>query len=145
MRIDDLHLAISARLAVVGVNATLQTAAFSFSRPGIGLLVVCGDAGAAAGVLTKSDLVRHLATAGAADTPVAQLMSWPILSCRSDDDVYGVWRTMTARKLQNIPVLGVDLTPLGTLDIRDAMQVLFEHEQYQEQALIDYVAGVGYR
>jgi hypothetical protein len=52
---------------------------------------------------------------------------------------------MTVRKLQNVPVLDVDLMPLGILDIRDAMQVLFEHEQYQEQALIDYVTGVGYR
>jgi CBS domain-containing protein len=119
--------------------------AFSFSRPGIGLLVVCSNTGAAIGVLSKSDLVRHLATAGATDAPVAQLMSWPITSCKPDDDVYSVWQTMTVRKLQNVPVLDVDLMPLGILDIRDAMQVLFEHEQYQEQALIDYVTGVGYR
>jgi CBS domain-containing protein len=144
MRIDNLGAATSARLAVIGVDATLQTAAFSLSRPGIGLVVVCSDT-RAAGVLTKSDLVRHLAAAGAADAPVALLMSRPFVSCEPDDDVYGVWETMTARKLQNVPVLGANRKPLGILDIRDAMQALFEYEQFQERVLIDYIAGIGYR
>jgi CBS domain-containing protein len=144
MRIDSLRAATSARLAMVDLDATLQTAASCLSRPGIGLVVVCGDTGAA-GVVSKSDLVRHLAAAGAADAPVALLMNRPIVSCGPSDDVYGVWKTMTARKLQNVPVLGVDGKPLGVLDIRDAMQTLFEQELYQEQELVNYITGVGYR
>jgi CBS domain-containing protein len=144
MRIDTLRVATSARLGVVDLDATLQTAASSLSRPGIGMVVVCGDAGAA-GVLTKSDLVRHLATEGAVDAPVAQLMSRPFVSCRAADDVYGVWQRMTARRLQNVPVLGDDRKPVGILDIRDAMQALIEQEQYEERMLVDYIAGVGYR
>lgn len=144
MHVDSLHAAISARLATVELDATLQTVASHLSRPGIGLVVVCRDTGAA-GVLTKSDLVRHLVSAGAADAPAALLMSSPIVSCKPNDDVYDVWQTMTARKLQNVPVLGDDLKPLGTLDIRDAMQALFDQEQYQERVLIDYIDGIGYR
>ena len=71
-------------------------------------------------------------------------MTRSVTSCKPDDNVYSVWQTMSARKLQNIPILGSNLKPLVTLDIRDAMQVLLEHEQYQEQALIDYIAGIGY-
>jgi hypothetical protein len=52
---------------------------------------------------------------------------------------------MTARKLQNVPVLGDGLEPLGILDVRDAMQALLEQEQHQEHLLIDYIAGIGYR
>jgi CBS domain-containing protein len=144
MRIDSLRVATSARLAVVDLDATLQTAASSLSRPGIGMVVVCGDTGAA-GVVTKSDLVRHLATNGAADAPVALLMTRPVVSCGPADEVYSVWQTMTARRLQNVPVLGCDLKPLGILDIRDAMQALLEQEQYEEHMLVDYIAGVGYR
>ena len=144
MRIDSLHAVTSARLAVIGLDATLQAAASSLSRPSIGLVVVCSDTGAA-GVLTKSDLVRHLATAGEADASVAVMMSQPFVSCQPQDDVYGVWQTMTARKLQNVPVLGVGRAPLGILDIRDAMQALLDQEQFQEQMLVNYIAGVGYR
>jgi CBS domain-containing protein len=144
MQIDSLRVATSARLAVVELDTTLQTAASCLSRPGVGMVVVCGDAGAA-GVLTKSDLVRHLATEGAADAPVALMMSRPFVSCSTTDDVYGVWQTMTARRLQNVPVLGVDRKPVGILDIRDAMQALIEQEQYEERMLVDYITGVGYR
>jgi CBS domain-containing protein len=144
MRVDSLQTATSARLATVELGATLQTAASCLSRPGTGLVVVCSNTGAA-GVLTKSDLVRHLAMAGAADAPAALLMSGPIASCKPDDDVYDVWQTMTARKLQNVPVLGDGLEPLGILDVRDAMQALLEQEQHQEHLLIDYITGIGYR
>ena len=145
MLIDNLRAATSARLVKINVDDTLKTAARCLSRPGIGLIVVCREDGEAGGVLTKSDLVRHLATEGAADEPVEPLMSWPIVSCAPNDDVYGVWQIMTARKLQNVPVLGVDLNPLGVLDIRDAMEALLEQEQFQEHMLVDYIAGVGYR
>ena len=143
MRIDNLDAATSARLAVIDLDATLQTVAAFLSRPGIGLLIVCSDT-KAAGVLSKSDLVRHVARAGAADAPAALLMSRSIISCGPSDDVYDIWQTMTARRLQNLPVLGLDRTPLGILDIRDALQALLEHEQFQERMLVDYIAGVGY-
>jgi CBS domain-containing protein len=144
MLIDNLRAVTSARLAVVADDATVHIAASSLARPGIGMVIVCSDTGAA-GVLTKSDLVRQLATAGAADAPVAPLMSRPIVSCKPNDDVYDVWQTMTARKLQNVPVLGTGRKPLGILDIRDAMAALFKQEQFEEQILVDYIAGIGYR
>jgi hypothetical protein len=50
-----------------------------------------------------------------------------------------------AQRLQNMPVLGTDSKSLGVLDIRDALKVLFEQEEYQEQMLFNYVAGVGYQ
>jgi hypothetical protein len=52
---------------------------------------------------------------------------------------------MTAQSLQNMPVLSTASTPLDVLDVRDALKVLFEQEEYQEQLLINYVAGVGYQ
>ncbi len=52
---------------------------------------------------------------------------------------------MTARSLQNIPVIDAGARPLGILDIRDAMKALFEQEEMQERMLFNYVTGVGYR
>lgn len=145
MRINSLHAATSARLAIVGLDATLRTAALSLSRPGIGLVVVCSETGAPAGVLSKSDLVRHLSSAGSVDAPVAQVMTRPILACEPDDDVHGVWQSMTARNLQNMPVLGAGSKPLGILDIRDAMKALLEQEEFEERLLTNYIAGIGYQ
>ncbi|MER9133564.1 hypothetical protein [Mesorhizobium sp. M0768] len=57
-------------------HAAVQVAALSLSKPGIGLVVVCDDNGAAAGVLSKSDLIRHLTGAGSPTPPAAQCMDF---------------------------------------------------------------------
>jgi CBS domain-containing protein len=145
MRIDRLYSVTSARLMVIGVDATLRTAALSLSCPGIGLLVVCDKNGQAAGVVSKSDLVRLLTRPLTTEATAVTLMSRHIVSCCPTDDVYTVWKMMVTHGLQNIPVLDTDSRPLGILDIRDAMRALFELEEYQEQLLVNYIAGIGYQ
>jgi CBS domain-containing protein len=130
---------------VIDVTATVQAAALSLSRPGIGLVVVCNAEGGAEGVLSKSDLVRHLTGPTSRTAPASDLMSRSIVSCRPQDDVHNVWEIMAARSLQNIPVVDVGARPLGILDMRDAMRALFEQEEMQERMLVNYVTGVGYR
>lgn len=145
MRIDSLHGVTSSRLAVVDINATLQTAAVLLSRPGIGLAVVCHGDLEVVGVLSKADLVRHLASAGRAEASVAELMSRPVISCSPGDDVHEIWQMMTAQNLENVPVLDPDSRPFGILNIRDAMKMLFEEEEFLEHALVNYISGVGYQ
>ena len=145
MRIDHLHSLTSSRLRVIGADATVQAAALALTEPNIGLVVVCHDHGEAAGVLSKSDLVRHLALSGSAGATAATLMTRRVVSCRPNDDVHEVWQAMTAQALQNMPVLGADSKPLGILDIRDAMNALLEQEEFEEQLLANYIAGIGYR
>lgn len=108
-------------------------------------MIARGNGGRAAGILMKSDLVRHLARAGSPSDPVAPLIDRAIVSCRPEDDIFSVWQMMTARRLPNVPVLDDDIRPLGVLNIRDAMKVVFEAEQHQEPAPVDYISGVVYR
>ncbi|MCJ9670896.1 MULTISPECIES: CBS domain-containing protein [unclassified Neorhizobium] len=143
MRIEKLYPMTSARLMVIDVAATLQAAALTFSNPGIGLVVVSERHGKAAGVLSKSDLIRHLADREA-NASVEALMSRNIISCSPADELQATWQVMVENRIQNMPVLGADAKPLGVLDIRDALKVLFEQEQLQEHMLANYVAGIGY-
>jgi predicted transcriptional regulator len=82
---------------------------------------------------------------GSADAPISELMSRDVVSCTPQDDLYATWQTMTARSLQNLPVLGAGSVPVGVLDLRDALKTLYEQEEYQERLLFNYVAGIGYR
>lgn len=145
MLVATLEPMTSGRLAVIGADATARAAALALTRSDIGLLVVCTETGKAAGVLSKSDLVRHLAHSAGAGVTATMLMSRHVVSCGPNDDVHTVWQTMAARNLQNVPVLGDDGRPLGILDIRDAMKALFEQEEMQEQLLANYIAGIGYQ
>jgi CBS domain-containing protein len=145
MRIETLRPMTAARLAVIAIDASLRNAAVALSNRHIGLLVVCDENRMAAGVVSKSDIVRHLSGVGVAETPVANLMSRNIVSCSPEDDLYATWQRMAAEGLQNMPVLGTGSKPLGVLDIRDVLKALFEQEEYQERLLCNYVAGIGYQ
>ncbi|WP_292588297.1 CBS domain-containing protein [Mesorhizobium sp.] len=145
MLINQLHALTSSRLAVIDIDAGVQAAARLLSRPGIGLVVACNASGGAEGVLSKSDLIRHLTRPTLSALPVSALMSRSVVSCSPQDDVHAVWQTMAARNLQNIPVIDGAASPLGILDVRDAMKALFQQEEMQEQMLFNYVTGLGYR
>ena len=145
MRIDALREAIVARLAVISMDATLKAAAAALSKPHVGLVIVCDGNGAVAGVISKSDLIRHLAFEGAADASVDTRMSRDVICCRPEDDLLDTWKIMSARRLQNIPVLNDGSEPLGILDVRDALKALFEQEEYEEHLMSNYIAGVGYQ
>lgn len=145
MLVRHLQSAIATRLSTADLCTELRTAALLFARQGVGLVVICDSEGQAAGVLSKSDLVRHLATSKSNVVTVTALMSKPIVACTPDDDLHTVWRMMAERGLQNIPVLAAGTRPVGILDIRDALKALLEQEVIQEHMLTDYIAGVGYR
>lgn len=145
MLVHTLRPLTSTRLAVVDQMATVRTAALALTKPGIGLVVVCNGAGNAEGVLSKSDLIRHLTSADPSVPPAGALMTRAMVSCAPGDDLHDVWQTMAARNLQNIPVLDAGARPLGILDIRDAMSALFRQEEQLERMLSNYVTGVGYR
>ncbi|CAN7143095.1 CBS domain-containing protein [Rhizobium sp. LjRoot254] len=144
-QVHHLHSVTSSRLMTVDLDAELRTAALLLANPGVGLVVICAKGGEAAGVLSKSDLVRHLATSKSNEAMVRALMSRPIVSCGPDDDLHSVWETMAGRSLQNIPVLDAASKPIGILDIRDALKALLQEEEIQEHMLTNYIAGVGYQ
>lgn len=143
--VRHLHPTTSTRLATADQHTELQSAALLFARRGIGLVIICDGDGQAAGVLSKSDLIRHLAAAKSNEARVTTLMSKPVVSCTPDEPLHSVWRMMTQRNLQNIPVLDHGAKPVGILDIRDALKALLEQEEIQEHMLTDYIAGIGYR
>ena len=144
MRIETLRPLTAARLVAITVDTSLRNAAVALSNPHIGLLVVC-DENRAAGVVSKSDIVRHLTKAGVTEAPVVTLMSRNIISCHPEDGLYATWQDMGERDLQNMPVLDTNAKPIGVLDIRDALKALLEQEEYQERLLSSYVAGGGYQ
>jgi CBS domain-containing protein len=145
MRIEALRPMTEARLVMVAIDTSLRRAAAALSDSRIGLLVVCDESRRAAGVVSKSDIVRHVTTMGAAEAPVVELMSRTLVACDPKDDLYATWKKMAAQSLQNLPVLGADAVPLGVLDFRDALKTLFEQEEYQERLLSNYIAGIGYQ
>lgn len=145
MLISALSDVTRARFKALKEQSSVQMAADAFSDPGLGLIVICGASGRASGVISKSDLVRHLARAGRVDIPVFEVMTRSVVCASSDDDLHGTWQMMIRRRLQNLPLVDADRKPVGTLDIRDALEAILRAEERQEEQLINYIAGNGYR
>ena len=143
MIVENLRSATSGRLMMIAKHASVPTAARALLDQNIGLLVVCGPEGEAVGVLSRLDLVRHLADEQERET-LSGLMRTDVVSCRPEDDLVAAWKVMTAHGLQSMPVLGKESQPVGVLDLRDALKALFDDERYQEQLLENYIAGFGY-
>jgi len=144
MLVRDLHEQTSGRFRILDEESTVQAAADALAAPRLGLVVVRDASRHTSGVVTKSDLVRHLARARAVTLPVTTVMTRTVITASPADDLQATWEQMVRRGLQNLPVIGPDRRPIGTLDIRDALAAILRQEESQEQALINYIAGYGY-
>ena len=145
MFVSDLTQETRARFRTLDEKRSVRDAASAFADKQVGLLVVCGTSGETSGVVSKSDLVRHLAGSGNTEAPIAEVMSRAVVFASPTSDLRQTWQLMAQRRLQNLPLLGASGRPVGTLDIRDALEAILSNEERQESELINYIAGNGYR
>ena len=146
MFVESLLPAARERLVTIADDAPLIEVA-TLLHTGTDLVVVCNASGVLVGVITKTDIVRHVSQCQGAGCVIAAslAMTCDIASCRPGDPLQDVWARMKERDLKNLPVVGPDLRPLGTLNARDVLQVLLKDSKYEEAMLRDYVMGLGYR
>lgn len=146
IKVESVLQAARARLVTIGAEARLVEAASLLTDPEHNLVVVSDGRGRIAGVVTKTDIVSHLSECSgfSCTTTVERVMSRDAVICRPNDWLEEVWRLFSERRLKNIPVIDAQNTPLGILNVRDALEALLEDVQHEEQLLRDYVMGVGY-
>ena len=86
---------------------------------GIGAVVVTTDGSTIEGIMSERDIVRYLAheQEHIFRIPVEELMTRNVVTCKADDDVDGVIRTMVAGRFRHMPVVddGGGLTGLVSL------------------------------
>ncbi|ODT74270.1 MAG: hypothetical protein ABS76_37395 [Pelagibacterium sp. SCN 64-44] len=145
MLISHVMPAALARLRTFDEHRSVRDAAEALSNTQVGLLVVLGSDGEAKGVVSKSDLVRHLARWTYGEAPLLEVMSQSVVSTSPKADLRQTWQFMAQQRLQNLPLLNANRKPVGMLDIRDALEAILHSEERQEHELINYIAGYGYR
>jgi CBS domain-containing protein len=147
MLVEGLLPIAGERLVVIGGHAPITDAARMLSRATqVKLLVVCSASGVAVGVLTKTDIVRHIShcQGSACTLAVATVMTQDIVSCRPRDWLQDVWSVMRDRGLLHIPILDHEARPIGVVYARDALQALLVEAEYEEHILREYVMCVEY-
>ncbi len=145
MLVERLLPVAHERLIAIAEDAAVIEAAGHLSAPHTYLLVVCDRAGRMVGVMSKLDVVKHISRCSghACTIAVSSVMTRNVITCRPNDWLRDVWAVMKDRYLHCIPVLGVDMKPLGTLYARDVLQALLTEVEDEEVLLRDYACLSG--
>lgn len=90
----------------VGQREPVSHAARLMKRGNLGALPVCDDDGRLRGIVTDRDIVTRCVAGDEdpADTPIREIMSRGITTCRADDDADELLQTMAARQVRRVPV-----------------------------------------
>ncbi len=97
------------RVHTIGPGATALDAAAAMNRERIGSLVVV-DEGQVIGILTERDILTRVVAGERTPsrTPVVEIMTSPILTCRPETTLNELRATMRERRIRHVPVMEGD-------------------------------------
>ena len=135
------------RLAVLSREALISEAAGILVNPYTPLIVVCDGQGIVVGVVSKTDILKALISAGvdAVNASTGAVMTNSVFSCQADQTLQRVWTSMNAKSLRCVPVIDDSGRPQGVVHARDLARALLDEVNDEELLLRDYVLGIGYQ
>ncbi len=137
------HLLASkpATLFSIAPDAPVIEAVRAMAEHGVGALLVM-SAGALAGIVSERDYARKVVLRGraSADTPVAQIMSSPVLTVTPETTVQQCMVLMTERRIRHLPVVDGGRV-IGVVSIGDLVKSLIEEQRRTIEQLESYIHG----
>jgi CBS domain-containing protein len=94
------------------------------------------------GVVSERDYARKVILLGrsSADTPVAQIMSSPVVTVSPAEDVRHCMELMTERRIRHLPVLDGGRM-VGVISIGDLVRAVIEDQEQTIEHLERFIAG----
>ncbi len=107
----------------------------------IGAVLVTGQDGAIAGILSERDIVAaiHSHGEGIFRKTVGDLMTSKVVTCSPQDPIVAIMGMMTAKRFRHVPVLD-DGKVVGLISIGDVVKCLIEETEAEAEALRKYIA-----
>ena len=131
------------RIVTIGPETTVAEAAIILKEEHIGALMVTGDDGALAGIISERDIVRAIPEYGGElfDLAVGRLMTHPVVTCNPKGLVHQIMKTMTANHFRHMPVLE-DGKLIGMISIGDVVKSRVDELEDEEAHMRNFIAGV---
>lgn len=132
-----------AGVVTIDPEATIADAARLLANHRIGAVIAVDANGAIKGILSERDIVRGLAQSDAACTQakVSDLMTATVLTCHEDDSVDSLMKTMTAKRIRHLPVVGNGGELTGMVTIGDVVKSRLDEMDMEVDNLRQYVAA----
>jgi len=107
--------------------------------------VVVTEKGRVAGIFSERDLMQRvvLKKLDPAKTPVAKVMTTPVVSAAVDGDEDEAVQAMVERHIRHVPIVDKRKHPVGMLSFRDVMRSRVDDLKHEVQALEAYLGYDG--
>lgn len=129
-------------VATARPDDSLLEIAGKLSSKKIGAIIVVGDGGRVAGIISERDIIRAIANRGvsALNSPVSEFMTKSVVSCRESstlDDLMGI---MTQGRFRHCPVIE-DEALVGIISIGDVVKHHIAEVEMEVSAMRGYLAA----
>ncbi|HKZ97132.1 MAG TPA: CBS domain-containing protein [Hyphomicrobiaceae bacterium] len=107
----------------------------------IGAIVVVGENGKVAGIVSERDVIRAIGERGidALNLPVSEVMTRNVISCRETSPIDELMETMTKGRFRHLPVVEDDAL-VGIISIGDVVKHHVAEVEMEVSAMRNYLA-----
>ena len=122
-------------------DVTLHEIARKLVAKKIGAIVIIGDKGEVAGIISERDIIRNIAERGEAalSTPVSEAMTRNVVTCQETTTLDDLMQTMTQGRFRHIPVVEEEAL-VGIVSIGDVVKLHIAEVEMEVEAMRGYLA-----
>ena len=122
-------------------DVSLLDIAKLLEQHGIGCVVVEGDEGKVAGIVSERDLVRAIGRSGTKvlKEPVSAFMTTTVVTARESDTIDRIMAEMTTHRFRHMPIVERGRL-IGLVSIGDVVKMRIAEAEMEAAAMRDYIA-----
>ncbi|HMI35896.1 MAG TPA: CBS domain-containing protein [Propionibacteriaceae bacterium] len=141
MRIYELLRGKGFDVITVRPTTSVSEALALLKEYNLGAVVVSTDGMEISGILTERDIVRRLCEGSDfLDSPVSDVMTSEVLTCRPDESVQSLMDTMTEQRIRHLPVVDDFGRLAGLVSIGDVVKSHISQIEFERDQLEGYVS-----
>lgn len=152
MQIRDILQEKGASVITIGAGESIHSAIVELNQHGFGALIVTGDDGEIAGIITERDILQccgetctKMKTTPSSDRAICNVLVRDIMTKDlvvgvPDDDLNYVMGMMTKHQIRHLPILNNGKLE-GIISIGDLVKMHFEENIFESRTLKDYFRG----
>ena len=153
MRIKDILREKGTDVVTIDAGRTVHDAICTLNEHGIGSLIVTGEGGDIAGIITERDVLRECGERcvrleeppareeTACASLVRDVMSKDVIIGVPDDGLDYVMGIMTKNRIRHLPILD-DGKLVGIISIGDVVNAHSKETEFENRLLKDYIHGI---
>ena len=155
MRVKDILQEKGSDVITIDSGQTIHAAIIQLNRHGIGALIVTGQDGNVAGIVTERDILENCGdTCTHLETPpprekamcpylVGDIMTKDLVIGVPEDDLNYAMGVMTKHKIRHLPILA-DGMLAGIISAGDLVTAHFEENVFESRTLKEYIKTWGH-